>query len=131
MGSLRGVTRTLPGGLTVAGEEGETTMKSKQYSFQFKNIDFGDSDHDDFTRFVWVAAWVDGRRHVLGAYVWEDGQVVTVDNQGWTIDDDLEEMGFNPESEEAEQLVEEWKEAARKKGLAEIERVLRNMAHHF
>lgn len=86
----------------------------KAHTFEFLNHDFGD-DHES----VWVAALVDGVEGALiGAYVDRGGDVRLYDHVQWCVDLDLEDMGLDPESDEAQSLLDQWCPIARAHGLA-------------
>ncbi len=82
------------------------------HTFKFHSHDFGDD-----TESVWVAAWVDGvEGRGIGAYVDRAGEVSLGDNVAWHITNDLSDLGIDPESDEAVELVRDWRAAARQYG---------------
>lgn len=89
--------------------------------FKFHTVDFGDSDHESFGESVWVAAFIDGdESRAIGAYVTVSGEIETDDYTAWNIDNDLEILGVEPGSDEAEAILAAWFPVAREKGLAEL-----------
>ena len=87
------------------------------HTFEFLTHDFADD-----TESVWVAALVDGvEGAVIGAYVGKDGDVCLNDHIQWRVDLDLEDMGIDPDSDEAQSLLDQWCPIARAHGMALLE----------
>ena len=91
----------------------------KKHTFEIHTVDFGDD-----TESVWVAAWVDGDKGKgIGLYVDRNGNTTDNDHIEWCIQNDIEAMGLDCDSIEAEELVKEWEDFAREAGLKELGKI--------
>lgn len=89
--------------------------------FEIHTIDKGDRDHEDYGKSVWVAAYIDGdSSKAIGAYVTANGDIEWDDYTDWQVGNDLESMGIDPESKEADEILKAWSAVAIERGLKEL-----------
>lgn len=79
----------------------------------FSHHEFGDSESEGYGESVWIAARIGNTKHGIGAYVYRDGRIRFNDHSAWCVENDLAAAGIDPDSREAEALLDEWRIAAR------------------
>lgn len=96
-------------------------------TFTIHTIDAGDADdaeRSDYGQTVWVAAYIDGdTTRGIGAYVTVDGEIETDDHIAWRIENDLVNLGIEPESDQADALLAEWFPVAKRAGLDALAKI--------
>ena len=93
-------------------------------TFKIHTTDLGDKGHADYGKSVWLAASIDGDdSRNIGCYVTAYGDIITDDNIEWCIDQDLANLGIDPQSDEADALINEWFAVAKAAALAALETV--------
>lgn len=97
---------------------GWPALENEMSTFKIHTADLGDKDHTDYGNSVWLAASIDGDgNRNIGCYVTADGGIITDDNIEWCIDQDLANLGIDPKSDEADDLMKEWFAVAKAAGV--------------